>query len=116
MELYPVGHPSARHSRIDWSKAYDHWRDSERPFARTQVNEVVLQAGDILYLPTHWFHFIVSLNTTHQCNSRSGVSYDYQLHIDQCGFGKNNPNGEGLKGIVSGKLPSTMLETHRKVD
>lgn len=88
MELYPVGHPSARHSRIDFSKAYYLWRDSDRPFVSTQVNEVLLQPGDILYLPTYWFHFIVSLNTTYQCNSRSGESKVYQPHINKCGFGK----------------------------
>ena len=87
LELYPIGHPSARHSRINWSNAYYNWRDSERPFAQAQVNEVVLQAGDMLYLPTFWFHFIVSLNINYQCNSRSGDSLDYEHFISRCGFG-----------------------------
>jgi ribosomal protein L16 Arg81 hydroxylase len=89
MELYPVEHPSGRHSRIDWSKAYYLWRDSERPFRHAQVNEVVLQAGDLMYLPTFWFHFIVTLNINYQCNSRSGESYKYASLIDKCGFGMN---------------------------
>lgn len=88
MELYPRGHPSARHSRIDFGKAYFLWRDSDRPFVSTQVNEILMQPGDIMYLPTYWFHYIVSLNTTYQCNSRSGDSKIYQRHIDECGFGK----------------------------
>lgn len=87
MELYPIGHPSARHSRINWSNANYNWRDSERPFAQAQVNEVVLQAGDLLFLPTYWFHFIVSLNTNYQCNARSGESKMYESFISRCGFG-----------------------------
>ena len=87
MELYPIGHPSARHSRINWSNANYNWRDSERPFAKAQVNEVVLQAGDLLFLPTYWFHFIVSLNTNYQCNARSGDSKVYESFISRCGFG-----------------------------
>ena len=34
--------------------------------------QVVLNAGDILYLPAWWFHYIISLETTIQCNTRSG--------------------------------------------
>ena len=87
LELYPMGHPSARHSRINWSNAYNNWHDSERLFAQSQVNELVLQPGDILFLPTFWFHFIVSLTTTYQCNSRSGASLKHEHHISKCGFG-----------------------------
>ncbi|CAB9504545.1 Hypoxia-inducible factor 1-alpha inhibitor [Seminavis robusta] len=87
LELYPMGHPSARHSRINWSNAYSKWHDSERLFAQTRVNELILQTGDILFLPTFWFHFIVSLTTTYQCNSRSGSSKEYEHHISKCGFG-----------------------------
>lgn len=97
MELYPLGHPSARHSRVNWSNAYYNWRDSQRPFAQAQVNEVVLQAGDLMYLPTHFFHFIVSLNTNYQCNSRSGESMIYEHHISKCGFG---PRREYQRKIV----------------
>jgi len=57
----------------------EHFRDA-------MVNEVVLEAGDALYLPTYWFHFIVSLNLNYQCNARSGISYEYQTHIRDCGF------------------------------
>lgn len=94
MELYPMDHPSGRHSRIDWSKAYPQWKDSDRPFRHAQVNEVVLQAGDILYLPTFWLHFIVSLNINYQCNSRSGAFFQYQKYIDQCGFGNRAQRGK----------------------
>jgi hypothetical protein len=39
-----------------------------------------------LYLPTAWFHFIVSLNTNYQCNARSGVSLEHRRIIQDCGF------------------------------
>lgn len=49
-------------------------------------NEVVLQAGDVLYLPQAWFHFIVSLSLNFQCNTRSGHSNNYVSPIHDCGF------------------------------
>jgi len=89
MELYPQGHPSGRHSAVDWSTVAQEQKDGkhlDRPFYNAQVNEVIMQAGDMMYLPTYWFHFIVSLNTNYQCNSRSGESYEYEPFITQCGF------------------------------
>jgi len=83
MELYPIGHPSARHSRVNWSDR-ESWKTGN--FPKGQVNEVVLQAGDALYLPTYWFHFIVSLNMNYQCNARSGTTFEYNDYIRECGF------------------------------
>lgn len=86
MELFPQEHPSGRHSSIEWAY-FDFDKDkTDRPFKKAQVNEVVMQAGDMLYLPTYWFHFIVSLNLNYQCNSRSGDSRDYEDFIADCGF------------------------------
>lgn len=81
--LFPNGHPSARHSAIDWSDP-----DLEKfpQFRYAELNEVVLQAGDVLYLPTTWFHFIVSLDLNFQCNTRSGRSEEYMSSIRGCGF------------------------------
>jgi hypothetical protein len=83
MHLYPMGHPSGRHSAIDWSNP-----DLEAfpEFAQAKANEVVMQPGQVLYLPTDWFHFIVSLELTFQCNSRSGVGDEYKELMQQCGF------------------------------
>lgn len=86
MELNPKGHSNARHSRIDWSRAHELLDKTSQPITKAKVNEVVLQAGDLLYLPTYWFHYIVSLNTNYQCNSRSGVSLENSQHIMDCGF------------------------------
>lgn len=83
LELHPPGHPSARHSKVDWSNP-EEWHTGR--FPQAQVNEVILQAGDALYLPTSWFHFIVSLNLNYQCNARSGVTYENYDAITDCGF------------------------------
>mmetsp|Transcript_34886 Transcript_34886/g.52688 ORF Transcript_34886/g.52688 Transcript_34886/m.52688 type:complete len:88 (-) Transcript_34886:419-682(-) len=34
--------------------------------------ETVLKAGEVLYIPSHWFHYITSLQKSAQCNTRSG--------------------------------------------
>ncbi len=83
MALLPKDHPSGRHSAVDWSNP----DLSEFPnFKDTNVNEVVLQPGDVLYLPTQWFHYIISLGTNFQCNTRSGKSGHYEKFIKKCGF------------------------------
>ena len=83
LHLHPFNHPSGRHSAVDWTnpdlKAFPN-------FGKAQVQEVVLQAGDALYLPTLWFHFIVSLNLNYQCNARSGTTVENFDLIRECGF------------------------------
>ena len=81
--LLPRGHPSARHSAVDWSDP--DW-ETFPDFAEAEVNEVVLQAGDVLYLPTNWFHYIISLDMNYQCNTRSGINNEYMDAIRDCGF------------------------------
>jgi len=83
LALYKNGHPSARHSAVDWSNP-DYNKFPQ--FRHAEVNEVVLQAGDVLYLPTYWFHFIISLDLNFQCNTRSGKNDNYKLPIRDCGF------------------------------
>lgn len=41
--------------------------------AASQAVETVLKAGEILYIPSHWFHYIISLQKSAQCNVRSGI-------------------------------------------
>jgi len=38
--------------------------------------DTVLKAGEVLYIPSHWFHYIVSLQKSAQCNVRSGIDFD----------------------------------------
>jgi hypothetical protein len=88
--LYPILHPSGRHSKVDWSNPRQNMADNPvelAAFGHATINEVVLQAGDALYLPTAWFHAIVSLNTNYQCNARSGVTHEAWEALQDCGFG-----------------------------
>jgi len=34
--------------------------------------DTVLKEGEVLYVPSHWFHYIISLQRSAQCNTRSG--------------------------------------------
>eukprot|EP00543_Licmophora_paradoxa_P006468 CAMPEP_0202455020 /NCGR_PEP_ID=MMETSP1360-20130828/12642_1 /ASSEMBLY_ACC=CAM_ASM_000848 /TAXON_ID=515479 /ORGANISM="Licmophora paradoxa, Strain CCMP2313" /LENGTH=323 /DNA_ID=CAMNT_0049074499 /DNA_START=23 /DNA_END=997 /DNA_ORIENTATION=+ len=83
LSLFPKEHPSARHSAVDWSdpdlQSYPH-------FADARTNEVVLRPGEVLYLPTNWFHYIISLTLNFQCNTRSGINTEYMKPIHDCGF------------------------------
>eukprot|EP00934_Nitzschia_sp_Nitz4_P008700 Nitzschia sp. Nitz4//scaffold32_size149145//108243//109937//NITZ4_002894-RA/size149145-processed-gene-0.133-mRNA-1//-1//CDS//3329548114//8690//frame0 len=83
LTILPRGHPSARHSAIDWS---DPDIDRYPEFAAARGNEVVLQPGDVLYLPTNWFHYIISLSLNFQCNTRSGIGQENMQFIHDCGF------------------------------
>lgn len=83
LALYPHRHPSGRHTALDWS-APD--LEAYPEFADAKANEVVLQAGDVLYLPTHWFHHIISLDLNWQCNARSGITGQYSDYVNKCGL------------------------------
>ena len=85
--MYQNPHPSARHSAVDWS---DPDLEQYPAFAHAQVNEIVLQAGDTLYLPTYWLHYIISLGINYQCNGRSGTTEENATHFHQCGFHIND--------------------------
>ena len=83
MHMLPKEHPSGRHSAVDWSKPdliqYPN-------FGKVVGNEVILQPGDFLYVPTYWHHYIVSLNVNFQCNTRSGRTSGFDKYIAKCGF------------------------------
>ena len=63
-------HPSFRHSRTDWSDraAYERAR-----YDLTAGVDTVVREGEVLYIPSYWFHYIVSLSYSAQCNARSGT-------------------------------------------
>lgn len=75
---------SARHTRLDWSNV------SALPSHAYAclATEVVVAAGDVLYVPSYWYHHIVSLDESIQCNIRSGVIQreDVKAFLAQCGF------------------------------
>jgi len=41
--------------------------------AQAPALETVVKAGEVLFLPSFWFHYIVSLQKSAQCNVRSGI-------------------------------------------
>ena len=45
-------------------------------FARVPALETVVRAGEVLYVPSYWFHYIVSLSQSAQCNTRAGPPPD----------------------------------------
>ena len=84
MHMFPKQHPSGRHSAVDWSQPVN---DTLFPnFQKVQANEVIMQSGDMLYLPIYWIHYIVQLNVNFQCNTRSGISSNFNSDIRRCGF------------------------------
>jgi Cupin-like domain len=62
-------HPSYRHSMIDWS---DIEQAKSKGFDKVDAIDTVVQTGEVLYIPSYWFHYIVSLKYSVQCNTRSG--------------------------------------------
>ena len=72
-----------RHVKGDWSEP-----DYEKypKLAQAVATEVLLEAGDVLYLPSYWFHYIISTGTSAQCNTRSGAAIRGRDIIRECGF------------------------------
>lgn len=85
LSLLPRGHPSARHSYIDWSDPNELRLHQE--LYNASATEYVLSAGEMLYIPSYWFHYIVSQDSSIQCNCRSGESEQGREHITGCGIG-----------------------------
>jgi hypothetical protein len=61
----------------DMSGAAADMSDKERAWlqkaAGSQAVETVLKAGEVMYLPCNWFHYIASLQRSAQCNVRSNL-------------------------------------------
>mmetsp|Transcript_8588 Transcript_8588/g.21512 ORF Transcript_8588/g.21512 Transcript_8588/m.21512 type:complete len:779 (+) Transcript_8588:100-2436(+) len=75
------GNAVARHSALNFghiSKIDDpDMPEEEREWmeysSHSMALSTVLKAGEVLYIPSHWFHYIISLQKSAQCNVRSGV-------------------------------------------
>lgn len=82
-------HPFFRHSLLDFghinlvddnSDLTEGMSREEREWLRiakeSSAVETVLKAGEVLYIPSHWFHYITSLQKSAQCNTRSGRHFE----------------------------------------
>jgi hypothetical protein len=83
--LRPTGDPSARHSAVNWANPD---LEAHPDFADMTGTEVLLTPGDVLFVPSFWIHYIASLGTTAQCNSRSGRDLRGLEEVQACGFHK----------------------------
>jgi hypothetical protein len=81
--LLPKSHPSGRHSQVDWSEPDF---DKHPLFKNAVGTETILKAGQVLYVPTHWIHYIQSLGMSVQCNCRSGTPLKQLEVVKGCGF------------------------------
>lgn len=63
-------HPSFRHSIKDWSdkNQIQGWKK----YDDLSSIDTVVRMGEVLYIPSFWFHYIISLDFSIQCNTRSG--------------------------------------------
>lgn len=76
-------HPSFRHSSIDWSSVEEGYISG---FGEAQAIDTIIHAGEVLYIPSFWFHYIISMEYSTQCNSRHGPPSDEfgKKDINEC--------------------------------
>lgn len=76
-------HPSFRHSILDWSSVPQAIASG---FDKVDAIDTIIKPGEVLYIPSYWFHYIVSLGYSAQCNSRHGSPADRfgKVEIDEC--------------------------------
>ena len=111
LALYPKGHPSARHSSFDWSA--NNVFTENKSFSKSLATEYVLSAGEMMYIPPYWFHYIISQDATISCNSRSGTTTINKHHIENCGI--NNEMKRSKKGS-SDRVPPLDAKKNNKVN
>lgn len=76
-------HPSYRHSVFDWS---DIEQARAHGLNKARAIDTIVREGEILYIPSYWLHYVISLQMSIQCNSRSGSpdSEKGQEHANEC--------------------------------
>lgn len=71
--------------------------DEEREWleraATAPAVETVLKAGEILYIPSFWFHYIISVQKSAQCNVRSGIETEMHKEFG----GKQDVEGDACR-------------------
>lgn len=59
---------AARHTSVDWTDP--HVVSAFPRLASATANEVILRAGEALYVPEQWIHSVVNIGVSAQCNRR----------------------------------------------
>ena len=80
LELFPRGHPSARHASFKWADPRERARRAHGPFCSerdTPAVDVVLEAGDVLYLPRGVVHQALAQQEGHSLHLTFST---YQRH------------------------------------
>lgn len=106
--------PSARHTFVDFSEPNKPSRGYHQPappeWYTARGIDTVLNEGDVLYVPSFYFHNPISLDRSIQCNARSGISPLGQHAVEACGFRSGHSSEDALEAqairddIASGKL------------
>lgn len=93
-----IKHPSYRHSVIDWS---DLNQAKASGFEDVPAIDTIIRTGEVLYIPSYWFHYIISLQYSIQCNSRSGgpPQKQGQSYIEDC-MGREFDKDKRNKGLL----------------
>lgn len=99
-------HPSYRHSVLDWS---DINQATSQGFANVNSIETIVKEGEILYIPSYWFHYIVSMEYSIQCNSRSGAPPAGQGENDMTTCLGKDMFGKGRKKTKNKKLKKVKI-------
>mmetsp|Transcript_5 Transcript_5/g.11 ORF Transcript_5/g.11 Transcript_5/m.11 type:complete len:107 (+) Transcript_5:3-323(+) len=77
LQLYEVGHPSSRQTSLDFMNL-----PLDSPLL---MNEVILRPGDAIYLPSFWFHSIISLTEDMaQCAAWSDGTHNRWHLVEGC--------------------------------
>jgi hypothetical protein len=78
-----IENPSYRQSGVDWSNLKE---TEAKDFDKIPAIDTVVREGEVLYIPSFWFHYIVSLSYSIQCNSRNGTppKGEGKEEIDKC--------------------------------
>lgn len=83
--LYPERHISSRHSAVNINSGVIN--ATKYPLAaQAMAVETVVHTGEVAYLPSNWFHHIISQEFNVQCIARSGHSLVGDDYIEKCGF------------------------------
>ncbi|CAB4015110.1 Hypoxia-inducible factor 1-alpha inhibitor [Paramuricea clavata] len=83
---HPVGHPHDRQSQVDLDKP-----DYERfpKFRNVEALEAILEPGDVLYVPTNWWHHVES----NKNNCTVSLNFWFEDDLSQRMFSKIEDSG-----------------------